>query len=120
MCCLGITSRCVGACGLISGKPMHHSSSYTRLAGIVPSTILQNKQSVGIVFHLVKYLGCSPGAHGLYAAAKAARLDTDGCPKVQNSTKGLGLGSVRDISPSSWKDCCAVACGSATIPCIAS
>jgi hypothetical protein len=29
-------------------------------------------------FHLVKYLGCSPEAHGLYAAANAARVDTDG------------------------------------------
>src|SRR5258706_8000947 len=45
MCCLGTTSRCVGACGLMSGKPMQHSSSYTRFAGIVPETILQNRQS---------------------------------------------------------------------------
>ena len=27
MCCLGIISRCVGACGLMSGKPMQSSSS---------------------------------------------------------------------------------------------
>src|SRR4030088_3220985 len=29
----------------MSGKPMQHSSSYTRLAGMVPETILQNRQS---------------------------------------------------------------------------
>src|SRR5258708_5632892 len=45
MCCLGMINRCVGACGLMSGKPMQHSSSYTRLAGMVPETILQNRQS---------------------------------------------------------------------------
>src|SRR5882757_10444821 len=45
MCCLGITRRCVGAWGLMSGKPMQHSSSYTRFAGMAPETILQNRQS---------------------------------------------------------------------------
>src|ERR1051326_362038 len=38
-------STCVGACGLMSLKASTRSSSYTMLAGIFRSTILQNRQS---------------------------------------------------------------------------
>ena len=37
-------------------------------------------------------------------------------PAVIGLGHGWGRGSVNDISPSSWKLCCATVCGSSTMP----
>ena len=45
-CSLGITSTCVGACGLMSRKARTRSVSWTTSAGISPATMRQNRQSL--------------------------------------------------------------------------
>src|SRR5262249_3474437 len=45
MCFFGMTSTCVGACGLISSNARVCSSSYTFFDGTSPRIMRQNKQS---------------------------------------------------------------------------
>src|SRR3954447_4958234 len=47
-CSLGMTSTCVGACGLMSRKARVRSVSRTTSGGISPRTILQNRQSLEV------------------------------------------------------------------------
>src|SRR6266540_1660496 len=44
-CLRGTTSRCTGACGSMSSNATTSASWWTSFAGILPSTILQNRQS---------------------------------------------------------------------------
>ena len=49
MCSVGMTRMWVGACGLMSRNATTRSSRWTTSAGISPATILQKRQSIGLI-----------------------------------------------------------------------
>src|SRR5712671_4941628 len=88
-CCLGMTRKCSGACGSMSGKARARSVSASFFTGILPSTILQKMQSsmVAGISQLKNRL--SAYLKKVRAGATGPHLDRDSRSRVSKTHRGL-------------------------------
>ena len=94
----GITSTCVGACGLMSRNATARSVDSTTSAGMSPATILQNRQSSELMSPTVTWAAAKIGAR----RCKPVGLLRRATSVMTHASSAFRTGAVMPRESASW------------------